>query len=171
MSEAGLTVAKPGYQWRLVGQRSSENYGRGIAGPVGGRRLELAKAAALTCSGGNGLWRSARQSVRRMARGLRQEAYGAISPGLRTAENADAGRLPKTTRVSGRTALVAAAGRRGVNHVTTQGRRYRKRLSDIVEDGSVLLLALRRRQEDRAGRDGPGGVSRGLGSWDPSGCS
>jgi hypothetical protein len=25
MSEAGLTVAKPGYQWRLVGQRSSEN--------------------------------------------------------------------------------------------------------------------------------------------------
>jgi hypothetical protein len=25
MSEAGLTVAKPGYQWRLVGKRSSEN--------------------------------------------------------------------------------------------------------------------------------------------------
>jgi hypothetical protein len=73
--------------------------------------------------------------------------------------------------VSGRTAQVAAAGRRGVNHVTTQGRKCRKRLFDIVEDGSVLLLALRRRQEDRAGRDGPGGVSRGLGSWDPSGCS
>jgi hypothetical protein len=33
---------------------------------------------------------------------------------------------------------VAAAGRRGVNHVTTQGRRCRKRPSDIVEDGSVL---------------------------------
>jgi hypothetical protein len=94
MSEAGLTVAKPGYQWRLVGQRSSENYGRGIAGPVGGRRLELAKAAALTCGSGNGFWWSARQSVRRVERGLRQGAYGAISPGSRTAENAGAGRLP-----------------------------------------------------------------------------
>jgi hypothetical protein len=67
----------------------------GLAGPVGGRRLELVKAAALTCSSGSGLWWFSNQSVRRVERGLRQGAYGAISPGSRTAENADAGRLPK----------------------------------------------------------------------------
>jgi hypothetical protein len=69
--------------------------GRGPAGPVGGRRLELAKAASLTWGRGNGFWWSARQTVRRLERWLRQGACGASSPGSRTAENADAGRLSK----------------------------------------------------------------------------
>jgi len=67
---------------------------RDPAGPVGGRRLELVEVTLLTFGSGNGFWWSGSQSVRRVVRGLRQEAYGAISPGSRIAENAGAGRLP-----------------------------------------------------------------------------
>jgi hypothetical protein len=49
----------------------------------------------VTYGSGNGLWWFSGQPARRVVRGLRQEAYGAISPGSRTAEKADAGRLPR----------------------------------------------------------------------------
>jgi hypothetical protein len=169
MSEAGLSVAKPGHQWRLVGQRPSENAG----GACGTCRWKTPRACgsrpigvgwgkrALAVSGPIGL---------PVGAGPRQGACGAMAPGSRTAENAGAGRS-RIVGVFARTGQVAAAGRRGVNHVTTQGRRCRQRLFDVVTQGLVLLLTHWRRREDRAECDGPGGESRGLGSWDPSGYS
>jgi len=170
MSEAGLSVAKPGYQWRLVGNvrvktrapscgtcrwktpRARESC---LIDERQGKRVLVVSAPVGSPSGAGaatgGVW--------------------SHLTGLADSRERWRGSTPESSWVSGRTAQVAAAGRRGVNHVTTQGRRCRKRPSDIVEDGSVLLLTLRRRQEDRAGRGGPGGASRRLGSWDPSGCS
>jgi hypothetical protein len=91
--------------------------------------------------------------------------------GLADSRQSCRGSTPRPLGVSARATQVAAAGRRGVNHATTQGRRHQKRCSGIVEDGPVSLLTLRRRHGDRAAPDGPGDVSRWLGSWDPNGCS
>lgn len=165
MSEAGLSAAKSGYQWRPGKLRLERKRGAWSMGPVGGRHLGPSTTVRS--------WWTARN-----------DGPGPLGPNLGCQgreEGATWGvcwsahqarvrlRTPARARCSGhRAALrggVAGCGwRRGINCVSTQGRRCRQRLFGVAVGGNVWNLGHWLERKRGAGRGGRKGESLKLGN-------
>lgn len=87
MSEAGLAVAKPRYQWRPVRVRFERKREASRTGLVGGRRFGLRKQTVVTSGRWNGSW-SRWLSSSEGVEGTTESVWGSII-GLVEAENAE----------------------------------------------------------------------------------